>query len=307
MKASILTLSQTGNTLKTGISITNGLQDSGLEVDHVNFLRRKKWIPDDADIIGIGCPVFENRPAEVVSSFLKKSCFDFVGKKAFVFITSAGSPARSLWHLAQTLSQAGATVIGGIQLRGVCTFPTLFGLFPGRPNDKELKYAEEFGHAIADNMINGDALPDHYKVAPNSGGRFYDTIGPCLNYFKKITTPLPISDSDKCNLCGNCVNECPTDNITIKNKSVKFNNTCIVCYRCWHVCPQNSISIKFSLCNGLTERLIYAEKMERIFSNLKSDENVGSNLYKDVLTRNIKLKYDQKNPTAEYEYNENSI
>lgn len=302
MKASILTFSQTGNTLKTGLFIGNGLQSSGIDVCHVNFLRRRKWTPDDADLIGIGCPVFENRPAEVMPEFLKNSGVDFTGKKAFVFITSGGSPAKSLWHLAQTVSQTGATVIGGIQLRGVCTFPTLFDIYPGRPNDMELTYAEKFGRAIAGNMINGDALPDQYNINLNSGGRFYDRVGPCLNYMKKITTPVPKWDSENCNFCGNCVNECPSDNITIENRSVKFNNTCIVCYRCWHVCPENSISIKFSPCNGLIERLVYAEKMERFFGNLKPDENVGLNLYKDVLARKIKLKYDRKNPTAEYEY-----
>ncbi len=171
----------------------------------------------------------------------------------------------------------------------------------------ELKYAENFGRAIAANIINGDELPDHYKVDPNSGGRFYDIVGPCLNYIKKITTPLPECDSENCDLCGNCVNECPAGSIAIENKSVNFNNSCIVCYRCWHVCPQNSISIKFSPGNGSIERFFYAEKMERIFGNVNPDENVGSNLYKDVLTRKIKLKYDRKNPTAEYEYNESSI
>ncbi len=302
MKASILTFSQTGNTLKAGISIGNGLQDSGVEVSHVNFLRRKKWVPDDADLIGIGCPVFENRPAEVMPEFLKNCGFDFKGKKAFVFITSAGSPAKSLWYLAQAVSRAGATVIGGIQLRGVCTFPTLFGIYPGRPNEMELKGAEEFGRTVASHMINGDALPDHYKINLNGGDKFYDTIGPCLNYMKKATTPVPACDLEKCNLCGNCVNECPSGSITIKDKAVRFNNTCIVCYRCWHVCPQNSISIKFSPGNGLIERMVYAEKMERIFGNVTPEEDVGSNLYKDVLARKIKLKYDRKNPTAEYEY-----
>lgn len=306
MKASILTLSQTGNTLKAGRSIANGLIGRGIEVNHVNFLNRKKWKPDDADLIGIGCPVFENRPAEVMSDFLKKSGFDFMGKKAFVFITSGGSPARSLWHLAQTLSKNGATVIGGIQLRGVATFPTLFGLFPDRPNDQELKYAEVFGQSIANNMVHGNALPDHYKIDPNSGGRFYDIVGPLVKYIQKTTTPIPKWDSKKCNLCCNCVNECPTDSITIEDKSVKFNNTCIFCYRCWHVCPQNSISINFSPGNGLAERLVYAEKMVRTFGNVKPNENIGSNLYKDVLKRKIKLKYDRKNPTAEYEYNEST-
>jgi len=302
MKASILIFSQTGNTLKVSASISKGLEICGVEVDQVSFLHRNRWKPDNADLIGIGCPVFENRPAEVVPHYLADSGFDFAGKKAFIFITSGGSPAKSLWHLSQAVTKTGASVIGGIQLRGCSSFPTLFGLFPKRPNEKELERAEKFGRAVAANIMNGESLASHYKIEPDQGGIFYDKVGPILNYIKKKTTPLPISDSMKCDLCGNCIYECPTRSITIENKVVKFHNTCIVCYRCWHVCPHSAITIKFSPGDGLIERLIYGEKMERFFGDIKPDEYVGVNLYKDALARNLKVKYDRKNPTAEYDY-----
>lgn len=307
MKASILTFSQTGNTLKAGISIGNGLQNSGVTVCHTNFLRRKKWMRDDADLIGIGCPVFENRPSEVMPEFLQDNGFDFRGKKAFVFITSGGSPAKSLWHLAKAVKQTGAKVVGGIQLRGTCTYPTLFGIYPDRPNEMELKAAEKFGQVIAANILSGKPLPDEYKITQSIGGAFYDRIGPFLNYLKKKTIPLPVNDSDNCDLCGNCVRECPTGSITTKDKILFFHNTCIVCYRCWHVCPQNSISMKMSPSNGLIERTVYSEKMERAFGDLKPDEFVGPNLYKDALARKLKLKYNLENPTAEYELTDSSI
>lgn len=304
MKADILTFSQTGNTLKAGTSIGNGLQAGGLDVHHVNFLRRRKWAPGDAQLIGIGCPVFENRPAEVVPDFLENCGDNLTGKKAFVFITSGGSPAKSLWHLAQSVGRTGAAVIGGIQLRGTSTFPTIFGVYPGRPNAAELGRADAFGRAVADNMITGEKIPDQYKINYQNGGRFYNIVGPCLNSIKKITTPLPECDTDKCTLCGNCVNECPSGSIRVEDKAVRFKNSCIVCYRCWHVCPEDAVSIRFSPGDGLIERLCYAEQMERLFGDLKPDEQVGPNLYRDVLARKIKLKYDRKNPTAEYEYRE---
>jgi len=297
-----LIFSQTGNTLKVGASISKGLESCGVEVEQVSFLHRNRWKPDNADIIGIGCPVFENRPVEAVTQWLADCGFDFTGKKAFVFITSGGSPAKSLWHLSQAVTKTGASVIGGIQLRGCSSFPTLFGLFPGRPDEKELKRAEDFGRAVAANIINGEPLASDYKIESDKGGIFYDKIGPILNFIKKKSTPLPVIDSEKCNFCGTCIYECPTGSISIEKNTVQFHNTCIVCYRCWHVCPQNAITIKFSPGNGLIERLLYGEKMERFFGNIQSDEFVGTNLYKDVLSRNIRLKYDRKNPTADYNY-----
>jgi ferredoxin len=200
------------------------------------------------------------------------------------------------------VSHKGAKVLGGIQVRGTCTYPSLFGIYPDRPNETETEFAKTFGHAIAANMMDGKVLPDCFLIDPNSGGGFYDAIGPLLNSLKKKTTPLPVYDPEKCNLCGNCVNECPTESIKIENNCVRFHNTCIVCYRCWHVCQQNSISMKFSPGNGLLERLIYSERMERIFGDVKPNEDVGNNLYKDVFARKIKLKYSRKKPTSEYAY-----
>lgn len=301
MKASILTFSQTGNTLKTGVSIKKGLQSSGFEVDQVDFLHRNRWDPATADLIGIGCPVFENRPAEVVPEYLMDNGFNFTGKKAFVFITSGGSPAKSLWHLSKAVSQTGASVIGGIQVRGTSSMPTLSGLFPGRPDKDDLTQAEHFGHAVATSLIHGESLPSCYEVGPGSGGVFYDKVGPFLSYIKKKSTPLPVCDHENCDLCGNCVHDCPTGSITIEQKRITFRSTCIVCYRCWNVCPHAAISIQFSPGSGFIERMIYSEKMERIYGDIKSGEVVGSNRYKEVLARKIRLKYDRKNPTAEYE------
>lgn len=302
MQASILIFSQTGNTLKVGTSIAKGLEASGVEVALDNFLHRQSWKPAAAELIGIGCPVFENRPAEVVPKYLAESGVNWAGKKAFVFITSGGSPAKSLWHLAQAVEKTGASVLGGIQIRGQSSFPTLFGLFPERPNGGELETAEQFGRAVAADLTGATPLAAHYRIRPDQGGIFYNTIGPAINYLKKKSTPLPSSNPELCNLCGNCLHECPTRSISVADRRVKFHHTCIVCYRCWHVCPQNAITIQFSPGKGLMERLLYGEKMERLFGNVKPGELMGPNLYKDALARNLKLKYDRKQPTADFDY-----
>lgn len=301
MKASILTFSQTGNTLKVANSIANVLQNNGIEVEHIRFLHRDKWNPDDADIIGIGAPCFENHPAECVTGFLKNCKYNFNGKKAFVFITSGESPAKTLWHLANSVSKIGAKVIGGVQLRGAVTVPTMFGRFLDRPNETDLQYAKCFGKELSNNLLHNKPISEIYKVDSKKGGNFYNTIGPWLTYFKKKVTPLPKCDPNICTLCGNCVYECPTKSIKIEKQHVVFNNSCIVCYRCWHVCPENAISIKFSPGNGFIERNLYCEKMALKFGNLQRDEDFGINLYKDVLGRRIKLKYNRKKPTAEFE------
>ncbi len=303
MKVSMLTFSQTGNTFHVGKAIEKSLSDKGFKVEHVRFLHRKKWRPEDADIIGVGCPCFESRPAEIVPNFLKNNNFKLNGIKAFVYITSSSSPAKTLWRLAQAVMKTGADVIGGVQITGVSTAPTFFGLTPNRPNIDDYDHARAFGHALSDNIVDGIELPEQYKIDPKRGSKFYDRFGVIANYVKKKAIRPPKVNHEKCDLCGNCVYECPLNNITVKKKTIQVGHECTVCWRCWHVCPNEALSMKLTPgWNGFIEHLFWSEKLERFFGELKPGECRGPNLYKDAFAKKVRLKYNRKNPTAEYEY-----
>jgi hypothetical protein len=51
---------------------------------------------------------------------------------------------------------------------------------------------------------------------------------------------------------------------------------------------------------GILDRIMYSEWMERHFGDIKTGEHQGKNLYVDVLSRKIRLKYDPKELTAEF-------
>ena len=48
-----------------------------------------------------------------------------------------------------------------------------------------------------------------------------------------------------CSKCYICVNNCPTQNIYVKNNKVRFKHNCVMCMRCSMYCPCNAISIGF--------------------------------------------------------------
>ncbi|MBI3581810.1 MAG: DUF362 domain-containing protein [Nitrospinae bacterium] len=55
-------------------------------------------------------------------------------------------------------------------------------------------------------------------------------------------TARPKETREKCTMCGRCINICPTNVISEKNKRLYFNyDACIRCYCCVEVCPEGAM------------------------------------------------------------------
>ncbi|MFA6844553.1 MAG: DUF362 domain-containing protein [Sphaerochaetaceae bacterium] len=54
----------------------------------------------------------------------------------------------------------------------------------------------------------------------------------------------PQFESSKCILCQRCIQICPADALTVKDKQIVINtHSCVRCYCCHEVCPANAITI----------------------------------------------------------------
>lgn len=49
------------------------------------------------------------------------------------------------------------------------------------------------------------------------------------------------SVTDDCIRCGKCVSLCPTQNISLTDKGIKFADKCVACLGCYHRCPKKAI------------------------------------------------------------------
>jgi len=50
-------------------------------------------------------------------------------------------------------------------------------------------------------------------------------------------------NNEKCTGCGDCVDTCPVEALSIKNEKAVVNDECIDCGACVNTCPNNAISL----------------------------------------------------------------
>ena len=96
---------------------------------------------------------------------------------------------------------------------------------------------------VATNMavsLGGDVqLLDCDVEEPNA----YLFIHPVIKEVKIITTPVPLVDMEKCNLCGKCGEICQFKAIVVIGETVlPFPEMCHSCGGCMEVCPEKAIT-----------------------------------------------------------------
>jgi ferredoxin len=50
-------------------------------------------------------------------------------------------------------------------------------------------------------------------------------------------------DKNKCIGCGDCVDVCPVEALSIENEKAVVNDECIDCGACVNTCPEEAISL----------------------------------------------------------------
>ncbi len=140
-----------GNTEKVARTMANVLAANLIQVREANAAVLEQY-----DLIGFGSGIYFGRHHESVLDFVDKLPV-LRNKKAFIFSTS-GLRKIPLVHdfdrsLKKKLQRKGFNVIAEFSCRGLDTYRAtglVGGLNRGRPNDGDLKRAEEFARDLSD-------------------------------------------------------------------------------------------------------------------------------------------------------------
>lgn len=194
----------------------------------------------DADLIGIGSPIYKWGILKPVKLFLKylshNSDEDKNPQSAFTFVTYGKvSSGTGLYKLAKELNKNEFDILAGLKI----TAPHFFESNNDWISEQKEQIIKEYVVTILSRLKSPIAWKDMKKKLkyqplwirlsqPFVNSRLGDIIMPQIEINK-----------EKCKLCKTCISVCPTDAISFNGKP-KIEGNCINCYNCVLNCPYDA-------------------------------------------------------------------
>ncbi|WMJ79497.1 EFR1 family ferrodoxin [Clostridium sp. MB40-C1] len=242
MKGALIYFSGTGNTEYVIKKFKEEFADRGVESDLINTSMQKTF-EKQYDFYVFGAPIhaemFPNYYIEWVKENIKKG----TKKKCIIFSTQASSKGIGVEELYNILKEKNMKVI----IKDFIEMPNNYYVVMFKKNSQEeiqklKKSAEKKVEKIVEYFLYGSNIIK--KVSKTRV--FFGKIAYSMFYkysLKWAYKNLSV-DEGACVKCEKCVNECPTNNISMTNGNITFGSTCISCQHCIHKCPVNAFRYK---------------------------------------------------------------
>lgn len=245
---SIAYFSQTGTTQTIAEHIARGLGKTGVKPTLSPMTEMAPHRFAEADILGLGLPVYMFRPPFLVMDFLK-ALPDLTGKSFFLFVLFGTHPGSTASTVRQILLQKGATELGLHYSMGADLFAgylkegTLFS--PDRPSQADKEASESFGESLLARFHNGQPLPE----VDLFGAGIPDLIERAFTHrflARHLYRHTIVVQDELCSSCGLCANLCPTGNITMEEGKPRIGKECLLCLTCQLRCPKGAFWSPFT-------------------------------------------------------------
>lgn len=230
-KIKLIYFSPTGTTQKVVESIAQGVGVASIE--HVNLTLPDGVHPASsssaAELVIFGGPVYGGRlPVEAVRRFQQHK----PGKALAVSVVVYGNRdfEDSLLELNDLAIELGCRPVAGGAFIGEHSYSTREApIANGRPDSLDVQKAMDFGMRIKEITA---ALPSlDAPIELNIPGRFPYEGG------LRAMTFSPLTDEERCTLCGTCATVCPTAAIAVDGRVATAVERCIRCSACIKSCP----------------------------------------------------------------------
>ena len=198
------------------------------------------------DLLVVGVPVYAGRVPAHAAEALRMFRGDGV-PAVLVCVYGNRDYDDALVELQDIVEADGfKAVAAGAFVARHCIFPKVAA---GRPDDEDLKFAEEFGAKVRIKLSNAADAEHLYGVDVQKIQRPKQPFFPLFRFLRRVIklrksgVPMPRTpqvDENLCTHCGLCVKRCPAGAIVKGEECVTNAEKCIRCCACVKGCPQKA-------------------------------------------------------------------
>ncbi len=217
---------------------------SDQNITRVNQPLRLQTIENGVTVIGM--PVYAGRLPHVAVEVLKKIKSN--NTPAIIVVVYGNREYEdALLELNELVEKVGFNVIAGAAFVAEHSYSTSDKpIAHGRPDKEDLLKCQAFSEMLID-KIKGGIITGKLNIP----GNFPYKDGKSLP-----GTIYPVTDMNNCSVCGECVDVCPTNAISIEDNTVITKGAdCIWCCACVKSCPQESRIFDNPTINTIQDRL----------------------------------------------------
>lgn len=239
-KIGIFYFSGTGNTEIVANLLTKEFKNRGVntEITKIEDILKNNvsFEPEKYDIIGMGFCIHAFNAPRIFFKFVRRLPV-VKDKKTFIFKCSADlfMKGGTTTMVRNRLKEKGYTVF----YEDLFLMPSNFIMLYNDELIKQLYTAAVLRASLfSEEILSG-------KVNLQKNGLIPRFITWFVSGTESMGAPHFAKDLEvrkSCNLCGVCIRNCPTNNISLKGDKITFGWNCVTCLRCVYRCPEKAIS-----------------------------------------------------------------
>lgn len=233
MKTALYYFTGTGNSLAVTRDLAIELQDN-VEIIPITKIAPTGPVVLDHEAVGIIFPAWLHHIPPIVEEFINR--LNVNDSYIFAICTYAINPYNSLFDLNTALKQKGSKLSAGFAIAMGGKYVLLKDItFSEEENARRFTEAKQRIKEIAKTIKE----KQQFGIEGSFDKNETDQLIHLHKNVYKVHEQFKVTEV--CDLCGQCVNVCPKNNIEIVNAKVLWKNNCDYCLACLHWCPKAAI------------------------------------------------------------------
>ena len=237
--------SATGTSKKVVLAISQSIATEFV-VEDITFQSLQNTTYATDDLLCVAVPVYGGGVAPVALKRLEAIRGNNT-PAVVVVVYGNRNFERAAVQMSDFLAERGFITIAVAAFVGEHSYSTeQYPIAVGRPAEGDINDAKHFGQLVKEKLATGIESVDVSALqCPDSGEEnvkaFVEFVkGYQAEQAKNPIKLLPITDEDRCVMCGVCVDVCPMEAIDRENVSVVDSTLCIKCCACVKECPKEA-------------------------------------------------------------------